>query len=229
MAIKDWGRPFKVDNPVGWITVGVAVLLTVPSVRRLIRQSTVNTAVGVMALGDRLKQWTVDSEPNSAPEDAKRIGDDTLHHTESTQWQPEAVHAKPTLRNAVVGGLATAMSATDGVIEGTKDFFGRRASLVGAQRAQSVEVGQMGQIDEDIGHRLPPHLMPRSKEATMQSKHGSVHLPPDFAVKNTQALLQFAGDVQQIGAEFKPEYERVVDLIQEDAKRSDHGYPEAFH
>ncbi|PWI57715.1 hypothetical protein [Sulfoacidibacillus thermotolerans] len=219
MAMKDWGRSLKFDHPIGWIGVGVAVLLTVPAVRKLIRQATVNTAVGVMALGDRMKEWTKPTElqsptiPHNEP-----VLENTMPANEG--WQEQKNLQRPPFRRVIVGGLATALNAADDVIAGTKEVA-RRVKLAGENRAQSVEVGQIGQVDDHRQDRLSENLLPRLHSVTTSNAPQKTHLPPAFAVKNTQALLQFANDVKQIGAEFKPEYEHFIDLAEDQLRRSD--------
>lgn len=220
MAMKDFGKVLKTDHPVGWVTVGVAVLLTVPSVRNFIRKTTVQTAVGVMAISDRVKQWAQQPEESKQSAGNREYLDDTVESAQTHEWHEQNVKQQPFVRKAVVGGLATALNATDGVIEGTKDFFTRKVRFAGANRTQTVEIGQIGQIDDDSPNRLPDHLMPQSHDArAVKHSHGG-QMPPDFAVKNADALVQFANDMKQVGAGFKPEYERMVDLVQKESNQT---------
>jgi|GEM_PF-3612708 len=219
MVIRMLRRSFTVENPVGWIALGVASLLAVPAIRRTLRSATVNAAVGVMALGDGVKRLgggnndgTVQTDaglPNSA---ANSLQTHDQSETRTDQSETRTDQERPWLRQAVVNGLASTMNATEGVVKGTRGWMRK------VRTAGSTEIGRIGaDTASSGGSLLPAHLLPQTAGAQTRkhySKHGA---PDDFAVKNSQALRHFVDDVAHVGADFKPDYHSLVDLLKRDS------------
>lgn len=208
MVFRMLKRSFAVKNSVGWIALGVATLLAVPSVRRVLRSATLNAAVGVMALGDGVGRLGVRKNHGSVQTDAGNPRTERNVEQTHDQWQPQKSQERPWLRQAVVNGLASTMNATEGVVEGTKDWV-RKVRTVG-----STEIGQMGTDTVNHGNSLlSDHLLPQTDGENTRRQYSKRGLPDDFAVKNHQALLHFAHDVDQVGADFKPDYHSFVDML----------------
>lgn len=211
MVIRMLRRSFTAGNPVGWIALGVASLLAVPAIRRTLRSVTVNAAVGVMALGDGVKRLGAGKNDGTVQTDAGLPNSAANSLQTHDQIETQTDQERPWLRQVVVNGLASTMNATEGVVEGTRGWVRK------VRTANSTEIGKIGTDTANSGRSLlPAHLLPQTAGAQTR-KHFPQHgAPDDFAVKNSQALRQFVDDVAHVGADFKPDYHSLIDLVKRD-------------
>ncbi len=214
MVIRMLRSSFTAGNPVGWIALGVASILAVPAIRRTLRSATVNAAVGVMAFGDGVKRLGGGKNDGTVQTDAglPNSAANSLHTHDQSETRTD--QKRPWLRQAVVNGLASTMNATEGVVEGTRGWMRK------ARTAGSTEIGQMGTDTANSGGSLlPAHLLPQTAGAQTRKHYPQHGAPDDFSVKNknSQALRHFVDDVAHVGADFKPDYHSLVDMLKRDS------------
>ena len=195
MAWKVW----RLDHPAGWIALGAVVLLASPKVRKALRSATVAGAVSVLKLGDGIKDMgsKMNHETRDMVTEARNKRDAWRSQEDTSHW----------VRDAVVKGVATTMNAAETITEGAKNWYQQVRTGV------STEVGEMGATQKSAANLLPEHLLPQSEDHQSLSQHDHNHVPGDFAVRRSDMMSMFRDDVIGVGAEFKPEYQRMADLI----------------
>ncbi|MCY0874852.1 MAG: hypothetical protein OWT28_00995 [Firmicutes bacterium] len=221
-----FGRPFR-DNPAAWIALGVVGVLAIPPVRRALRAATVSAAVGVLKLGDRLADVG-----GRVTEESKAILADASDKREQWRQHEQQGSGESWLRKTVVGGLASTLGVADNVSEGARRTFFRGRSAVQMEtgaiggsdaQAPTLSEGASWQAVESAATEnvpeqkvLPEHLMPKPLSSTQAHPHTGRHVPGDLAVRNPEALAQFADAVEEVGAGLKPEYQELLETVMSD-------------
>ncbi len=195
MAFKMW----RLDNPASWIALGAVALLASPTVRKALRSVTVSATVGVLKLGDSVKDMgtKVNHQTQNVVSEAIEKRDTWRAQTDSPNW----------VRDAVIKGVASTMGAADTVTQGAKNWYQQ------VRRDVATEVGDVGAVGTSDNHLLPENLLPKNVQNVAPTQASNQNVPGDFAARNTTMMSTFRDDVFSIGAEFKPEYERMANLI----------------
>ncbi len=200
-------RVLPEEFPVGWVALGVVALLAMPPVRRALRLATVSAAVGVLKLTDGIKDMG-----GKVMDQTGQIMADATQKKE--EWTAAAKSEPPTskIRQTVISGLASTLSAVDAVSESAKRMVPKRPTFANA------EFGSLGEDHtNERDAMLPDHLLPKTSSSYQaQNRQPSGHVPEDFAVRKTDALLSFVDDVNNVGATFKPEYKQMLNDLRDE-------------
>lgn len=190
----------RLDNPASWIALGAVALLASPMIRKALRSATVSATVGVLKLGDSVKDvgTKMNHQTHDVVTEAMEKRDAWRTQTDSPKW----------VRDAVVKGVASTMNAADTVTQGAKNWYQQ------VRRDVTTEVGEVGAVESKSSNDLlPDNLLPRNVQNDTIKHTPNQHVPGDFAVRRTDMMSTFRDDVFSVGAEFKPEYERMANLI----------------
>lgn len=189
----------RLDNPAGWIAIGAVALLASPTIRKALRSVTVSAAVGVLKLGDSVKDMgsKVNHQTQDVVTEAMEKRDAWRTQTDSPNW----------VRESVVKGVASTLNAADNVTQGAKKWYQQ------VRRDVAAEVGEVGFVESSSHNLLPEHLLPKIVQNDTFKHAPNQHVPGDFAVRSTDMMSTFRDDVFSVGAEFKPEYERMANLL----------------